>query len=271
MKPDFQRRIQRYGWDKAAPYYENGWQDQLWPAQESFLAKIDPQPGENILDISCGTGLVTFPLAELVTAMGQVVGVDISDGMIEKAWQEKKRRLIDNITFQRADAEDLQFEDNTFDAAICSLGLMYFPYPQRALEEMYRVVKPDGRVAALVWGERKNCGWADIFPIVDQRVKSEVCPLFFQLGTGNALQLSFEAAGFSDVESLRMSIDLHFIDDEQACVAAFLGGAVALAYQKFDRQKRRGADREYLESIEKYKNKSGYDIPGEFVIVKGVK
>lgn len=271
MNPNLQRRIQRYGWDKAAHYYEDGWQDQLWPVQESLLAEADPQPGENILDVSCGTGLVTIPMAKLVSPRGNVTGVDISDLMIEKAGTEQKRQLIENITFKRLDAEALDFDNNTFDIAICSLGMMYFSDPQKALNEMLRVLKPGGRAVALVWGARKNCGWAEIFPIVDKRVKSEVCPLFFQLGTGNGLQLAFEKAGFERLKSQRLSMNLHFTDDEQACLAAFLGGAVALAYQKFDETKRREADKEYLRSITPYRNDTGYDIPGEFVIVKGTK
>lgn len=271
MNPDFQRRIQRYGWDKASPYYDEGWQDLLWPAQESLLAEADPQTGENILDVSCGTGLVTMPLSELVAPKGSVTAVDISDRMIEKGCAEKKRRGIENITFKQMDAEALDFEDNSFDKVICSLGLMYFPDPRKALKEMFRVLKPGGRAVALVWGERKNCGWAEIFPIVDQRVKSDVCPLFFQLGAGNALQILFKTAEFSIIKSQRLSKVLQFRDDKQACMAAFLGGAVALAYQKFDEGTRLEADKEYLKSIKRYRNGRGYEVPGEFVIVKGIK
>lgn len=271
MKSDFQLRIQRYGWDKAASYYENSWQDQLWPAQESLLAEADPQFGETILDVSCGTGLITMPLAKLVGSTGMVTAIDISDGMIEKAWAEKKRIGLDNINFRQMNAEVLDFEDNSFDAVICSLGLMYFPNPEKALQEMFRVLKPGGRALVLVWGERKECGWAGIFPIVDRRVKSDVCPLFFQLGTGNTLRSAFEKVGFTSTKSKRFISKLHFRNDEQACEAAFLGGAVALAYQKFDEETKRGADREYLKLIKKYRNGMGYDIPGEFVITEGFK
>lgn len=271
MNPDFQLRIQRYGWDKAAQYYENSWQDQLWPAQESLLAEADPQVGENILDVSCGTGLITMPLAKLVGTTGMIAAIDISDGMIEKAWAEKKRIGLNNINFRQMNAEVLEFEDNLFDVVICSLGLMYFPNPEKALREMVRVLKPGGRALALVWGERKKCGWAGIFPIVDRRVKSDVCPLFFQLGTGNALRTVFEKVGFVKTKTMRFISKLHFRNYKQACEAAFLGGAVALAYQKFDEETRREADREYLDSIQRYHNGMGYDIPGEFVIAEGFK
>ena len=169
------------------------------------------------------------------------------------------------------DAEDLDFPDNTFDLVICSLGLMYYPNPEIALSEMFRVLKSGGRAVALVWGARENCGWAEIFPITDRRVKSEVCPLFFQLGTGDMLSKSFEVAGFQEITSNRFSYNLHFHNDEQACTAAFLGGAVALAYQKFDEQTKKEVQHEYLDSIEPFRNGKGYDVPGEFVIAKGIK
>ena len=271
MRPDLQRRVQRYGWDRAAPYYETGWQEQLWPAQESLLSEVDPQPGEKILDISCGTGLVTIPVAEIVQPGGSVTAVDLSEGMIEEANSRARRRGVNNVSFHRMDAEALDFEEEVFDTVICSLGLMYFPNPEKALKEMYRVLNPGGRAVALVWGERRQCGWAEIFPIVDRRVESDVCPLFFQLGTGNALAGVFEKAGFSEISTKRFTSELHFRNDEQACVAAFLGGAVALAYQKFDEEVRQEVHQEYLDSIKQFRDGRSYDVPGEFVITKGMK
>lgn len=270
MKPDLQRRIQKYGWDKAAPYYDKGWQQQLLPAQERLLNESDLKTGDSVLDVSCGTGLVTQQIAKKVGEEGRVTGIDLSEGMIEKA-QSRFRNSDQNVGFLQMGAEKLGFDDNSFDAAICSLGLMYFPNPERAIEEMYRVVKPGAQVSTLVWGARKECGWASIFPIVDRRVKSEVCPLFFQLGTGNALRHAFENARFEKIKSDRFSTDLFFEDEKDACMAAFWGGAVALAYQKFSEETKEGAHKEYLDSIQKFKNGEGYHIPGEFVIVRGIK
>ncbi len=79
-------------------------------------------------------------------------------------------------------AEALDLTDNSFDMAICALGLMYVPDPRKALDEMACVVRPGGKVIATIWGERRKCGWADIFPIVDARVASDVCPMFFASG-----------------------------------------------------------------------------------------
>lgn len=272
MKPELQRRVQKYGWDYSSPYYESGWQRQLWPAQRRLLEAASIREGEEVLDISCGTGLVTFPIAEAVGAKGSVTAVDLSEGMIEKAKKLAAEKRIEGITFRAMDAEKLDLPDGAFDVAINSLGLMYYPDPDTSNKEMYRVLRPGGRAAALVWGQRKACGWAEIFPIVDRRVKTDVCPLFFQLGTGENLQHSFEKAGFKDVTSDRFDVALHYETDEEAIIGAFLGGAVALAYRKFDESTKEEAHAEYLESIEPYQDGKGhYDIPGEFVIVTGRK
>ncbi len=271
MKPELQRRVQRYGWDYSSPYYEKGWQRQLWPAQKRLLEKAKLQKGESVLDISCGTGLVTFPIAEAVGSDGSVIGIDLSEGMIDKATSLADRDGVSNVDFQHMDAEDLELSDDSFDVAINSLGLMYYPDPDKAIREMYRVVKPEGRAAALVWGRRKECGWTDIFPIVDRRVETDVCPLFFQLGTGETLQKSFRKAGFTNIDFERFDMTLHFDSDEQAVIAAFQGGAVALAYRKFDEQTKEEVHQEYLDSIKQYRNGKSYDVSGEFVVAKGMK
>ena len=93
MDAKLQRRIQRYGWDRAAHDYERAWRDQLEPAQNRMLALAGIRPGDHVLDIACGTGLVTFRAAEMTGPKGRLVGVDISDQMVERA----RRRLLNSI------------------------------------------------------------------------------------------------------------------------------------------------------------------------------
>lgn len=277
MKADLQRRVQRYGWDDAASYYEPCWQRPLKPAQDELLERAALKPGEHVLDVACGTGLVTFPAAEAVAPGGEVVAIDLSEGMIERARQIAEERDARNVSFERMDAEALTLPDGAstsgagFDVALCSLGLMYVPDPEQALREMRRVLVPGGRAVTAVWGARKNCGWAEVFTIVDRRVQSDVCPLFFRLGTGNVLEATFRAAGFTSITSDRFRIVLPFDSAKDACSAVFEGGPVALAWRTFDEEKRAGARAEYLDSIAPYRNGDGYAIPGEFVITSGVK
>jgi len=271
MDGGLQRRVQRYGWDKAAAHYERYWRSQLEPAQRRLLELADVQPGERVLDVACGTGLVSFPAAESVGATGGLVGTDISEEMVAASAATASARGLTQAVFERMDAEALTFADGTFDAALSALGFMYYPDPLKAAREMYRVLRPGGRAVAAVWGSRDRCGWAEIFPIVDSRVRSEVCPLFFQLGTGDAMAITLEAAGFRDLATERLSTTLGYASAEDACGAAFAGGPVALAYSRFDDQTREAAHREYLGSIAAYRAGEGYAIPGEFVVVRGMK
>ena len=91
------------------------------------------------------------------------------------------------------------------------------------------------------------------------------------MGVGNSLSLACEEAGFEEIEALRLTIPLHYDSVEDACGAAFVGGPVALAYSRFDEKTREEAHAEYLTSIRPYLKDGVYDIPGEFVVLRGDK
>jgi ubiquinone/menaquinone biosynthesis C-methylase UbiE len=271
MDASLQRRVQRYGWDKAAPYYERSWQAQLEPAQTALLELATLGPRDCILDVACGTGLVTVRAAAVVDAGREVVGTDISEHMIAAARIAARDRGATNTRFERMDAEDLKFPEGSFDAVLCALGLMYVPEPEKAVREFHRVLRPGGRAAAAVWGQRNRCGWAEIFPIVDARVQSDVCPMFFRLGTGEGLQQAFAAAGFTNISARRFGTRLHYASAEEACVAAFAGGPVGLAYSRFSDDVKQQVHKEYLISLEPYRQGRAYAVPGEFVVAAGTK
>jgi ubiquinone/menaquinone biosynthesis C-methylase UbiE len=271
MKPALQIRVQRYGWDKASGYYDDSWKEQLKPAQDRLLEMAALKQGEDVIETACGSGLVTMRAARAVAPDGQVVATDLSDEMISRASSLAEEKQISNVTFKRMNAEQLDLNGRYFDAALCGLGLMYVPDPVQAMSEMNRLLKPGGRSVVAIWGERKHCGWAEIFPIVDSRVKSDVCPLFFQQGTGNTIEYTFSQAGYRDIEVDRFHVTLSYPNQELALSAAFSGGPVALAYDKFDEQTRASAHEEYLDSIAEFRVGDGYEIPGEFVVAAGKK
>ena len=229
MDARLQRRVQRYGWDRAAPVYERHWAAQLAPAQQALLEMAALAPGEHVLDVACGTGLVTFQAAQAVGPSGSVLATDISQAMVVHVSEEALLRRLSNISARRLDAEALGLPEDSFDVVLCALGLMYVPNPFTALNEMRRALRSAGRVVVAVWGARSKCGWADIFPIVDARVRSEVCPMFFQLGTGDALRDLMMQAGLMNVVAKRLTTTLHYDSAEEASGAAFAGGPVALA------------------------------------------
>lgn len=263
MDERLQTRIQRYGWDLAASDYEPLWGAQLAGVQNTLLAAAALLPGEQVLDLACGTGQVTLQAAQAVGAQGTVVGVDLSARMVDAAQQ----RALPNTRFLRMDAQRLALPDQQFDVVLCSLGLMYLPDPALALREVQRVLKPAGRLVLSVWGERARCGWAALFEIVDAEVASEVCPLFFGLGRGDVLAGLCSQAGFAQVVSQRLSSALLYANGDQACRAAFVGGPVAMAWSRFSLETRQRVSARYLDQLSPWQNGAGYEVPAEFVVV----
>jgi ubiquinone/menaquinone biosynthesis C-methylase UbiE len=114
----------------------------------AVIGWVDPRPGKRILDLACGPGTLSYPLARAVTPGGEVVGIDLATGMIELAQRDAPPGLP--LTFEVMDMEDLRFPDQSFDAAVSGHGLQFVPDLRRALMETRRVLKPGARMAASV-------------------------------------------------------------------------------------------------------------------------
>lgn len=107
------------------------------------------RPGHRVLDVGSGTGMATSQAAELVAPDGYVLGIDHSEGLVEFAKQGAPRGMPMEslpLEYRVMDAEELDLEDESFDIVISFSSIMHFPNPDRALAEMYRVVKPKGRL-----------------------------------------------------------------------------------------------------------------------------
>ena len=111
------------------------------------------QNGQKILDIATGTGIVALDAAEKVGSQGKVIGVDISTGMLNNAKQKLAETNLQNVEFIEADAETILFNDNSFDAVLCSLAVCYLTDIPAALRNWHRLIKKDGFVGFNVWEE----------------------------------------------------------------------------------------------------------------------
>jgi ubiquinone/menaquinone biosynthesis C-methylase UbiE len=263
-----QRLVQRRGWDRASDCYGRYWQRQLRPAHDLLVDMAALSPGNEVIDIACGSGEMTVRVAAAVSP-GRVTATDLSPKMVDATRRLATSIEAMNIEASCRDASELG-ETGPFDAALCSLGLMYVPEPVVAIAEIHRVVRPGGRVAVSVWGDRERCGWAGVFGIIDARVVSDVCPRFFALGSAGVLTGLLERAGFDDIDEARIEVTLHYRDDDETLGAALLGGPVALAFGMFDSETRRQVSSEYLASVARFRNEDGtYDVPGEFVVAAG--
>lgn len=126
---------------------------------------VDPQPGMRVLDLACGPGTLSRRLALAVSPGGEMIGVDLAPGMIELA----RTAGIPNSRFEVMDIEQLSFEDESFDAAICGHGLQFVPQLPVALHEARRVLRPRARFAASVPVERMAASvWATVDAVVDR-------------------------------------------------------------------------------------------------------
>lgn len=170
---------------------------QEWTQKMSDAAQI--QTGENVLDVACGTGVLARFAQERVGEKGSVTGVDINDGMLAVA--EKK---APNIEWRKASAENLPFEDNSFEKVVSQFGLMFFEDRIKALKEMRRVLKPDGILAVAVWDSLENSpGYAKMTEILknlfgDQTAATLEAP--FVLGDKNILSELFAEAGMEEAK-----------------------------------------------------------------------
>ncbi len=144
---NIKKQIKKY-WDSRGKSYDKSpSHSDLLNVWKSLLSEIFNERRMKILDVGTGTGFIALLLAEIGH---EVVGVDISNGMIEVAKRKAKKV---NIEFVLGDAEDLPFDDNSFDAVTCRHLLWTLPNPKKAVIEWCRVVKVGGKVIAIdgVW------------------------------------------------------------------------------------------------------------------------
>lgn len=158
------------------------------------VAAAGIRPGDRVLDVACGTGVLSRAAAEAVGPRGSVTGLDLDPGMLAIA-----ARIAPGIAWQRGAAEDLPFSDATFDAVVSQFGLMFFPDRTRALREMWRVLKPGRRMAIAVWASLDETpAYAAEVALVERLAGSAVADVLrspFALGDRDQFEIAFTAAG----------------------------------------------------------------------------
>lgn len=133
---------------EVAEFYESAFVPAFFAQWAPILcAEADVGPGQDVLDVACGTGIVTRTAADLVGPGGSVVGLDLNDAMLTVA-----RRVRPDLEWRQGSADALPFDADSFDAVLCQMALMFFPDRPKALAEMRRVARPGGTVAVDVPG-----------------------------------------------------------------------------------------------------------------------
>jgi ubiquinone/menaquinone biosynthesis C-methylase UbiE len=233
------------------------------------------QPGERVLDVATGPGVVARTAARAVGATGNVLGVDIAEQSLEVARRKAADEGLEQVTFEVQDAENLTLPDNSFDKVFCSMGLMHFPSPEKALAEMYRVLKPGGKLVATVWGEAGKSPFIQVALTTLARTfpppKVER-PSMFRFGQPAILEQLVSVAGFSQAHAEEVVVE--FSANEPAGYwQQFLDAAgitaVALAKQPLEVQE--GLKKEVATDLQPYLKDEVYRLDSTLTVVMAIK
>jgi ubiquinone/menaquinone biosynthesis C-methylase UbiE len=178
-----------------------------------LLDLAGPRPGERVLDVACGTGIVARQAGERVGRTGHVVGLDFHPGMLAQA---RALGLAGGlpIEWREGDAQRLPLPDGSFDLVLCHQGLQFFPDRPAALRGMRRVLALGGRLAVAVWlGLDRNPAHAALTGALERRASAEVAGLMqgaFSLGRAEELRRLLAEAGFRRIEVVHRTRPSHF-------------------------------------------------------------
>lgn len=256
-------------WDRWGPTLES-W---LGPATEAMLEAAGVGPGAGVLDVAAGAGGQTLAAARRVGPEGHVLASDISPAILEFAAAAARDAGLSNVETRELDGESLAgVEDASFDAVISRVGLIYFPDQRGALAEMRRVLRPGGRVAAVVYSTPENNRFFSV-PVGIIRRRAELGPPLpgqpgpFSLGGEGILAEAFEQAGFRDVEvravpsPLRMTSAVECLRFERESF-----GALHQMLAGLDEAARERAWREVGEALGEFEDADGFTGPCELLV-----
>jgi len=182
--------------------------------------------GAHTLDIACGSGVLARHVLSKTGGSGRVVGVDPAPGMIAAA-----RELESNVEWVLSSAEKLEFDDCSFDSIVSQFGMMFFTDRNAAINEMFRVLKPGGRLAVAVWNSlENNPAYGDIIAVLDEEVSiaaGDALRLPYSLGDPEEVTGVFDRADFADI-SVETRAEQATFPSSRAMVEAELRGWLPL-------------------------------------------
>jgi SAM-dependent methyltransferase len=126
---------------------------------ERIVAAVDAKPGERVLDVGCGNGALSVAIGPLVKPGGSVLGLDISGPMLATAARRAAQAGLDNVSFERGDAQVYPLDAAAFDAVVSRFGVMFFDDPAAAFANLARALRPGGRIVFTCWQELVRNEW----------------------------------------------------------------------------------------------------------------
>ena len=213
--PDEIRDAQRLTWAGLSAGWEK-WDsvimDQLGPVSAAMIERLDIAEDHQHLDIAAGTGEPGLTVAKLAPR-GHVVLTDLAAEMLDIATRRANAQGVANIETQVCSADDLPFNDATFDSVSVRFGYMFFPDVAKATAEFARVLKPGGRLCSSVWVKPEENPWTTI---AMRAIATEAVvpppdpdgPNMFRCAAPGDVSALYEAAGLRDVAEWNVDVEL---------------------------------------------------------------
>jgi ubiquinone/menaquinone biosynthesis C-methylase UbiE len=240
------------------------------PATQMMLDLAEVRGGSRVLDVAAGTGDQTLLAAQRVGPSGYVLALDISASMLKLAADAAREAGFTNVDTRVMDAENINLDADSFDAAICQLGLFLFSNPVNVLRSMRQVVRLGGKVAALVFSTAEKNPYQGIALGVARRLGSKGPPLF-SVGETHVLESAFRESGLRDVAVHAASVSRHFSSSAEIIQRLKETAFLRAPFEKLADDAREQAWTEIERQFRPLEGPNGIDLPGEFLIGVGTK
>jgi ubiquinone/menaquinone biosynthesis C-methylase UbiE len=266
--PDAVRAFEHAGWQQVAGGYDATFARASAPYAEALLDAAGVGAGAQVLDLCCGTGVVTGAAAR----RGAVpTGVDFSQAMLAEA-----RRAHPRLRFDEGDAEALPYPDHSFDAAVSNFGVHHIARPDGAIAEALRVLRPGARVAFTTWAEpADNIAWRLLFDAIRAHGDMQAAntpPSGGNLGTPKAALRLLDHAGFTGCRAEMVRREWLVAEPRDIVVALARGTvrtAALIAAQPA--HARPAIEAAVAEAALPYRREGGFAVPIAAILAHGVK
>jgi ubiquinone/menaquinone biosynthesis C-methylase UbiE len=277
---DQYRKLSKKQWEQTAEGWHKWtsliaqWSEPL-TAQMFELAGITT--GSHVLDVACGDGSHSIKAARRVGESGYVLATDMAERRVAYAAEAASEAGLKQMEARVMDGENLTVDDQSFDAVICQIGLMLFANPQKGLSEAYRVLKPGGRYAAIVFTTPDKSPWLAIpakiaLEHANRPMPPPGTPGLFALGDQDRLEGLMREVGFTDIESHTMMQPLQ-LESAAECTVLVResAGAIKAILADLDESRQQAAWEAIEIALRRFEGPDGFSAPTEVRVVAGTK
>jgi SAM-dependent methyltransferase len=256
-------------WDEMA----SGWEDRReWilgitgPINEWLVDRVDPQPGQAVLDVAAGTGDLGFIAAMRVGESGKVLCTDFATQMVEAARRNGERLRLSNVEYRVLDAERMDLDDDSVDGVLSRWGYMLMADPAAALRETRRVLRDGGTLAFAVWQTPDRNPWAALPGMtLVQRGRMPApepgAPGIFAMGEADRVAELVTGAGFDEPRLEELTFEWRYSADDLWDTLTRLAGPIARVINELPEQERQDTRAAIEESLAQYRQGGELLVP----------